>query len=319
MTFLPYDELTYYSFGLKAGVSSLAANGLSLGIKKTIGKIIQPINSYTRFPEYYSFDRAVRDYLSSAPFDHEIKILDVGSPKMFGLYLAFSIRAEVTLTDISELNVDEYRSMWRGMESEAKGKALFSLQDARSLQFEEGEFDLVYAMSVIEHVDGEGGDTAAMRELIRVLRPGGLLVVSVPFGTGYIEQKKIGLAGAVRRTNDNKAYFFQRIYDRAAFEQRILARVANLEETSFTTIWRKHGWAHRSFGALGGDVRGALGFLNPLLSVLGNESCKGINTSFDVEYESLHSARDVYGDLIMVGRKGPISAIHRGPELATSR
>jgi SAM-dependent methyltransferase len=319
MAFLPYDELTYYSFGLKAGVLSLAANGLSLGFKKTIGKIVQPINSYTRFPEYYCFDRAVRDYLASTALDHKVKILDVGSPKMFGLYLAFTIPAEVTLTDISELNVDEYRSMWRTMESEAKGEALFSLQDGRSLEFEEGKFDLVYAMSVIEHVEGEEGDSAAMRELIRVLRPGGLLIVSVPFGTAYIEQKTIGLAGAVRGTNDKKAYFFQRIYDRAAFEQRILARIANLEETSFTTIWRKQGWAHRSFATLGANARGVLGFLNPLLSILGNESCKGINTSFNAQYETLHSARDIYGDLIMVGRKGPIPDIHPSPELATSR
>jgi SAM-dependent methyltransferase len=310
MAFLPYNELKYYSFGLKAGVSNLAANGLSLGIKKTIGKITQPINSYTRFPEYYFFERAIRDYLSTVAVDREIKILDVGSPKMFGLYLAFTISAEVTLSDISELNVDEYRSMWRNMESQAKGKALFSLQDARSLQFEEGEFDLVYAMSVIEHVDGEGGDSLAMRELIRVLRPGGLLIVSVPFGTVYIEQKIIGLAGAVRRTNDDKAHFFQRIYDRSAFEHRILARAVNLEQTNFTTIWRKHQWAHRSFGALGGNARGALGFFNPFLSAWGNQSCKGINNSFDVEYDTLHSARDIYGDLIMVGRKVPVSGIY---------
>jgi SAM-dependent methyltransferase len=46
-----------------------------------------------------------------------------------------------------------------------------------SLPFVDAEFDIVCALDVIEHIDD---DAAAVRELWRVCKPGGLLVVTVP-------------------------------------------------------------------------------------------------------------------------------------------
>jgi SAM-dependent methyltransferase len=158
-------------------------------------------------------------------------------------------------------------------------------------------------MSVVEHIEGETGDSQAIRELLRVLKPGGLLVLSVPFGSRYVEQKRIGFAGAVRKTDDQNSYFFQRIYDQSTFEKRILQPARELEQVSLTTVWRKHPWMSRSFCLLGENVRGALGFLNPLLSMAMNRSRKGTDSAFPVDYGDVHTARDVYGDLIMSGRK----------------
>src|SRR5258708_7499271 len=277
MHLFPHNELRYYSFALRAGVANLFSNGLRLGIKKTLGKITQPINAHSRFPEYYWFDAAIRDYLLTVPAGRSIKVLDVGSPKMFGLYLAKKLGLEVTLTDISELNVDEYQVIWRSLEPKAKGKALFSLKDARALQFPDAEFDVVYSMWVVEHIEGETGDSQAIRELLRVLNPGGLLVLSVPFASRYVEQKRIGFAGAVRKTDDQHTYFFQRIYDQPVFEKRILQSTRELEQVSLTTVWRKHPWMSPSFCLLGEDLRGALGVLNPLLYMAMNRSMRGID------------------------------------------
>jgi SAM-dependent methyltransferase len=49
--------------------------------------------------------------------------------------------------------------------------------DAANLPFEPESFDIVTALDVIEHLDD---DRVALRELWRVMRPGGVLIVSVP-------------------------------------------------------------------------------------------------------------------------------------------
>jgi SAM-dependent methyltransferase len=49
--------------------------------------------------------------------------------------------------------------------------------DALALPFPSGVFDVVIAAEVLEHV---GRDTAALAELVRVTRPGGRIVVTVP-------------------------------------------------------------------------------------------------------------------------------------------
>jgi SAM-dependent methyltransferase len=51
------------------------------------------------------------------------------------------------------------------------------LVQAMSLPFAPNSFDIVTALDVIEHVDD---DLATLRELYEVMRPGGLLVISVP-------------------------------------------------------------------------------------------------------------------------------------------
>jgi SAM-dependent methyltransferase len=49
--------------------------------------------------------------------------------------------------------------------------------DARALPFADDEFDRVVAAEVLEHIPD---DTAAIAELVRVLRPGGTIAVTVP-------------------------------------------------------------------------------------------------------------------------------------------
>jgi SAM-dependent methyltransferase len=52
----------------------------------------------------------------------------------------------------------------------------YHVADARSLPFEDGEFDLAFAVSVLHHVPGVARESAA-REVGRVVRRGGLVVV----------------------------------------------------------------------------------------------------------------------------------------------
>lgn len=296
-----YDELRYYRFGLALGVSNIFRNGFQLGPKKTLGKVLQPVNSYTRFPEYHFLGRFIEAHLKRFAPNEKPKILDVGSPKCFGLYLAFHFNVEIHLTDIDEPTLEEAELLWNGVKHRAKGKAVFSVQDVLKPIYPQ-DFDIVYSMSVIEHIEGGTGDSESIREMIRALKPGGLLLVTVPVGQRYIEQDRIGFQGAARETGDRSRYFFQRIYTPIAAEERIIEAASEATLRRAVTIWRKTGVVSKLYRHLGTDIRGALGCLNPVLSAALNDSREGIFPA-PSEYGELHSYRDLYGDLMLMWEK----------------
>jgi SAM-dependent methyltransferase len=76
-----------------------------------------------------------------------------------------------------------------------------------SVPLADGSLALASAISTVEHIAGEG-DTQAMADIRRVLRPDGLLFVSVPYSP-------VAREGTWRR-------WFQRWYDDSSFRQRLV-------------------------------------------------------------------------------------------------
>jgi len=52
----------------------------------------------------------------------------------------------------------------------------FSVQDVTATDFSDASFDAVLSMETVEHVD----DDAYIREIARIVRPGGLFILSTP-------------------------------------------------------------------------------------------------------------------------------------------
>jgi len=128
-------------------------------------------------------------------------------------------------------------------------------------------------------------------------------VLSVPFGSRFVEQVRLGFSGAVRGTGDRLPYFFQRIYDSEAFKRRVLDPATGLDQVTLTTVTRDKVWLSRGFGSLNENFRGLLGVLNPLLSMSINRCSKGMDSNFTCHYGEFHKSQDVYGDLVLSGRK----------------
>lgn len=303
-----YNEINWYLFGFMTGLRNLAKNGTVLGLKKSIGKILQPINYYTRFPEYSFFAKEIGLYVDRAQSSQPIKVLDVGSPKLFGLYLAYHYKLCIQLTDISSANIDEYVTLWKAIQSSALGETMFVQQDGRVQPYPDKSFDIIYSMSVLEHIDGKDPEAKLIAEMLRLLRPGGMLILSVPFGNKYIEQTMTGFSYVAPGIDEQENYFFQRIYDAPTLQARLLdPLLTQMQKVNTWTIFRRPGrltkYYHTIMPRLGENINGLIGFLNPFFSYYLNQHRKEIYTGFHTSYGPNHSHHDIYGDVVLVCHK----------------
>ena len=89
-----------------------------------------------------------------------------------GVVVAFDMDAQ-ELADVQQV----FSKMRDAHEVPAGALATIQQGDAMELPFDDGEFDRVVAAEVLEHIPN---DVDAISELVRVLRPGGTMAVSVP-------------------------------------------------------------------------------------------------------------------------------------------
>ncbi|ORA13007.1 class I SAM-dependent methyltransferase [Mycobacterium asiaticum] len=110
-----------------------------------------------------------------------VTVIDVGCGAGRHAFEAYRRGADVVAFDQDAAELRSVDTLLRAMAETGEAPATASAKvvrgDALNLPYSDGTFDCVIASEILEHVPQ---DDAAIAELIRVLKPGGTLAVSVP-------------------------------------------------------------------------------------------------------------------------------------------
>jgi SAM-dependent methyltransferase len=147
------------------------------------------------------------------------RVLDLASPKLLAVVLA---REGVQVTSVDEFPAEVER--WRALTAGQPNLRL-EVADGRALPFEAESFDHAYSVSVLEHIP-DGGDEAALRELARVVRPGGRVVLTLPHAPRAFDEYRDRPVYADHGPTPDGRYFFQRWYDRERVQRLVAAAPA---------------------------------------------------------------------------------------------
>jgi len=203
-----------FFFGVGVGLRSILRGHLKVGLKR----VVHPV-SYWRYPVF----SLLKQYVAQ---QNNLKVLDIGSPKLFALYLAVKKKFTVVATDLQDTEIVSvwlkyYNDYIMPMSYNSADNKLFipEYQDARKLTYPDNYFDIVYSVSVLEHIP-DVGDLVAMREIARVLRPGGTAIIEVPFSQD--EHDTFVSKDVYEREFSKEPIFYQRHYDRKSVYDRII-------------------------------------------------------------------------------------------------
>lgn len=197
--------LPFYRTSWRLGLEALARGCVP---REALTRLAIPLDP----SRYLEFPDTVRE-LGARPGE---RVLDLASPKLMAVELARR-GAEVTSVDALAPEIARWRRLTDG-----RRRLCFEVADGRALPFADAHFDGAYSISVLEHV-ADQGDAGALRELARVVRPGGRVVITVPYADCYREDWRDAPVYGAQQPVEGR-YFFERWYDDARLDE--LARAA---------------------------------------------------------------------------------------------
>ena len=158
-------------------------------ILASLGLATDKLSMHRKPYEFAQLIYGCRKLLALRP---DSSIVSVGAGHELVLYWLANRVTEVVATDMYEgvwqdvqgregdpdvlANPDEYAPF-----AYRKDHLRFMKMDGRHLTFPDGTFDIAYSLSSIEHFGGVDGAAATIREMGRVLKPGGILALATEY------------------------------------------------------------------------------------------------------------------------------------------
>lgn len=206
----PYSLADYWLTSIAVGVRALPGPYP----REALARILNPL-SYPRMMEY----ALIRELLGG--FSGKT-LLDVGSPKLPVLLIAREPQTELVATDIRDYFIRPTAHFLQHTGRVASEEAVrLEVADARHLPYPDASFDAIYSISVLEHIP-DAGDAEAVRELGRVLKPGGAVAITVPFDHSGCREDWLE-DDVYERRFEREPIFYQRHYDCPSLHARLVA------------------------------------------------------------------------------------------------
>lgn len=213
------------------------------GLKSKILTFLNPLDAvrYFEIPNLWKFIKNQKL--------EKMRILDVSSPHQMSMLL------HGTNNELLRINTDPKEEFLINHCDNLQYKH----EDATSLTLPENSFDLVYSISVIEHIHNDY--LKAIGEMLRVLKPGGHLYLSFPLDADYSEVWLDYEDYPGQFSKDGK-YFFQYNFNKEKIVKEILG-LGNLELVHQDSFWEKNPG---DFDKMIGQIKTRFSFkpLNPL-------------------------------------------------------
>ena len=206
---------------VKLGLRHLARHGYR---REAVVRVVVPLDPSRYLELPWAIER-----LAAQPGE---RVLDLAGPKLLSVALA---RRGVHVIAVDQLE-REFEA-WRTLAGDVPGLDL-QVADGRALPFADASFDHACSISVLEHIE-EPGDAEALRELARVVRRGGRVLVTLP----HSEQHRDDWRDAPLYANEPEKgrSFFQRWYDPTRVDA-LVAAAPDLELVSREVVRMQPNW-----------------------------------------------------------------------------
>ena len=184
--------------------------------------------------------------LAKLPKQDKLEILDISSPKFLAIYIAKKFGHNVTAIDIWDKEIEHWKEILRLSKPflNIADNITLAVEDATCLSYADESFDFVYSVSVFEHIDGLG-DTKGLQEISRVLRKGGIAVVTVPYDKkGYDVFKNENI---YHKGFDSSPVFYERWYNKKQLHERLINASPMLELLELRFIYEKFLPVHNQY------------------------------------------------------------------------
>jgi ubiquinone/menaquinone biosynthesis C-methylase UbiE len=218
--------------------------GKSIGNKLFQKGIVSPklLLNPVSIVRYFEFDFTLNGVIKTNSANN--KILDISSPYLFGYYIASKYEGEYKYVNPDKNDL----ALVKKYSSKLKFGMNYSTEatDATNLSFSDNSFSHIISISVIEHINGSG-DGDAIKEMWRVLKPNGLLILTFPVAKSFIEEFSDNNIYGLSVDQKKEKFFFQRVYDEVSINERLLDKIKDFTILSMEIFGESEPGFYRSY------------------------------------------------------------------------